>query len=127
MSAVGKSGCTKVARPDGISAHRDKLTLMKAILPLLIFGGALPPPVRAQLVHRSFKDPGGVFIFRADSAQISWDHARSGKNAWLTVMTSSLGNFVIVRPIQSVTFPADHVEFQDNSEPRSLTDSWIFP
>jgi len=108
---------------------------MKYTLPVVIFGAVVLTSAQAQLVHLSFKDSDGLFIFRADSGLIPWDHTIGdvskfdifydpaadlslpldpAKNVWRAVVTSSLGNFEVVRPIQYITLSADSMEFQYN-------------
>jgi len=138
----GKSGRANVDLPDVIrSRSGDKITPYKAMkytLPLVIFGAAVLTSAQAQLVHLSFKDPEGLFLFRANSALIPWDHTTGdvskfdifydpaadlsvpldpAKNVWRAIVTSSLGNFEVVRPIQSITDSGNYLEFQYNSEP----------
>jgi len=105
-------------------------------LPLLVlFFGVGLIPARAQFVHLAFRDFDGLFIFRANSALIPWDHthghiarldvwydpsadAHGGpldptKNVWRALVTSeNLGNFTIIRPIDLIFSSEESIEFQ---------------
>lgn len=113
---------------------------MKAprLLPLLVlFAGVGLISARAQFVHLAFRDFQGVFIFRANSASIPWDHTLGQivrldvyydpladthgglldptRNVWRAVVTSEgLGNFTITRPIDQIFAGPNSIDFQYN-------------
>src|SRR5689334_12878408 len=108
------------------------------LLPLLVLAFAASiTSAHAQFVHLAFRDFQGVFIFRANSASIPWDHtlgqitrldvyydpladANGGpldpaKNVWRALVTSEgLGNFTITRPIDQIFSGLKSIEFQYN-------------
>lgn len=115
---------------------------LRAFFWIIVFGGALLGSARAQLVHISATNPSeGVsgLIFRANSALIPWNHtggyisrldlyydandavgsegyysfSNPDRNVWrIKVHAYGLGDFEIIRPLQSVMAGESRMTFE---------------